>query len=421
MIIFKFCQFHYERLPNLPYRRISIYGLEFLKKREGCKLAAYQDQKLVLIIGYGQTKSDLPYFKHIINGEIKKGLIITQEQANKVLEEVLRVKYVPIVNYFHLHYDFNQNQFDVMISFQYNVKGGLFALTKNFTRNINEISDKILEYNDFNKKMTSYIHTVKFLNINSVYSVYFNFSFDGNKCFWSYRKDVTDYRIDNALYFKGSNNNKLKASFDFLEDEIGTNTTHYSFYIGFYGPIKEGIYYLTLENDIITDPPRFIKNSNQPKGGILMKSFSIYYPIIRIEIYNKDLSDLAYYLYSNVIENIKILAGNMLVIDSLFTFYNKKPNKNFNIKGYFYIFNINRITEKVKNDTILNSQIMESLNKIIQNSEDNNYFYYVSRIQCHSTLNQVYEAIFLYIPIFDIYFYENNIEEIKYDECVLKL
>jgi len=42
---------------------------------------------------------------------------------------------------------------------------------------------------------------------------------------------------------------------------------------------------ITLENDIITDPPRFIKNSNQPKGGILMKSFSIYYPIIRIEIY----------------------------------------------------------------------------------------------------------------------------------------
>ena len=38
-----------------------------------------------------------------------------------------------------------------MVSFQYNVKGGLFALTKNFTRNINEISDKILENNDGGK------------------------------------------------------------------------------------------------------------------------------------------------------------------------------------------------------------------------------------------------------------------------------
>ena len=38
-----------------------------------------------------------------------------------------------------------------MVSFQYNVKGELFALTKNFTRNINEISDKILENNDGGK------------------------------------------------------------------------------------------------------------------------------------------------------------------------------------------------------------------------------------------------------------------------------
>jgi len=150
-----------------------------------------------------------------------------------------------------------------------------------------------------------------------------------------------------------------------------------------------------------------------------MKSFSINYPSFRIEIYNNDLSDLAYYLYYNVFENIKILAGNMLVIDSLFTFYNKKPNKNFNIKGYFKIININRIEEKIKNDIILNCQIIENSNEIISSYHDSIYFYYDSRIQCHSTLNQVYEAISLEIPIFDIYYYKNKIEEYKYDHGIL--
>ena len=51
LVIFKFCQFQYDKLPNLLYRRISLYGLEFLKKREGCKLKAYQDYKKVWTIG----------------------------------------------------------------------------------------------------------------------------------------------------------------------------------------------------------------------------------------------------------------------------------------------------------------------------------------------------------------------------------
>ena len=336
LIIFKFCQFQIELLPNVLYRSISLSGLEFLKEREVCVLKAYQDYKGVWTIGYGQTNYDLEIFKFIINGEIKEGLIITQEQADRILEEVLRVKYVPIVNYFHLYYDFNQNQFDAMVSFQYNVKGGLFALTKNFTRNINEISDKILEYNDggklnlrrrleyelFNKKMTSYIHTLKFLNVDSFYSDIFNFSFDGKQCFGSFdllRIKVCD--INNALYFIGSNYNKLKACIDFQKFGIGTNTNQYEFLIRFYGPVKEGIYHLTLENDIITEPLRYYnENPFQVKGGILMKSFSINFPIFRIEIYNKDLSNLAYCLFPDIFENIKILAGNMLVIDSLFTF-----------------------------------------------------------------------------------------------------
>ena len=148
-------------------------------------------------------------------------------------------------------------------------------------------------------------------------------------------------------------------------------------YIGIYGPIKEGIYHLTLENDIIT------------KGGILMKSFSMNYPIFRIEMYNNNLSDLAYYLYPDVVENIKILAGNMLVIDSLFTFYNKKPNKNFNINGYFYIININRMTEQTKYDIILNCQIFENLNEKINFYYQNTYLYYDSRVQCQSPKSNI--------------------------------
>ena len=425
LIIFKFGQFYISILPNTFYRRISQNGLKFLKEREGCVLKAYQDYKGVWTIGYGQTNFDLEIIKSIINGEIKEGLVITQEQADRILDEVLRVKYVPIVNYFQLHYDFNQNQFDAMVSFQYNVKGGLFALTKNFTRNIKEISDKILEYNDggklnsrrrleyelFNKKLTSYTHTVELLNTDSIYSSHFNFIFDGNECFGYFDLFYTnEFCINNALYFKGSNDFKLKVSFDFQKLGIGINANQYRLNIEFYGPIKKGIYYLTLENDIITEPPRFNENS----GGILMKSFSTNYPTFRIEIYNKELSDLAYYLYDDNIKNIKILAGNMLVIDSLFTFYNKKSNKNFNIKGYFYKININRIQEDIKNYITLNCQIIENTNEIINNHESNFYFYYDSRIQCHSTLDQIYEAICLYIPIFDIYYYKNN-EEYKDD------
>lgn len=82
-------------------------GLNLIKSFEGCRLTAYKDAVNVLTIGYGHT------------GNVKEGQVISQAQAEQLLRDDLNrfengvEKLVTV--------ELNQNQFDALVSFSYNL------------------------------------------------------------------------------------------------------------------------------------------------------------------------------------------------------------------------------------------------------------------------------------------------------------
>ena len=118
---------------------ISSNGLKIIKKYEGCKLTAYKCPAGVWTIGYGHTKG------------VKQGMKITQAQADAYLESDCKT-FVKAVNKYYgtgkNKYNFNQNQFDALVSFTYNCgPGNLKTLLNGGKRSIAEISDAIPKYN----------------------------------------------------------------------------------------------------------------------------------------------------------------------------------------------------------------------------------------------------------------------------------
>lgn len=102
---------------------LSKRGLELIKSFEGCRLTAYQCAAGVWTIGYGHTSG------------VKKGDKITQDQADAFLKSDCSrfVKHVNEINDKY-HYGFNQNEFDALVSFAYNI-GNIKQLTMNGQRN----------------------------------------------------------------------------------------------------------------------------------------------------------------------------------------------------------------------------------------------------------------------------------------------
>lgn len=128
--------------------QLSQKGIDLIKSFEGCpvnkegKCYAYKDAVGVWTIGYGTTNAD----KSITGTTIKEGLTITKSQAEKWLKESVDKKYGPNVMKYNGKYNWNQNQYDALVSFAYNV-GSIDSLVKNGTRTIAQISTAILEYN----------------------------------------------------------------------------------------------------------------------------------------------------------------------------------------------------------------------------------------------------------------------------------
>ena len=122
--------------------KISEKGLALIKEFEGCQLTAYQDEVGVWTIGYGITNAD----KSITGTTIKKGLKITKEKAEEWLEECLNKLYAPKIMKYDVRYNWNQNEFDALLSFAFNL-GSIDQLTANGSRSKSVISNKLLEYN----------------------------------------------------------------------------------------------------------------------------------------------------------------------------------------------------------------------------------------------------------------------------------
>lgn len=112
---------------------ISERGLDLIKSFEGCKLTAYKCPAGVWTIGWGHT------------GDVYEGQTITQNQADKLLEYDMGKYEVKVEKYKDI-YQWNQNEFDALVSFAYNI-GNIDQLTAKGTRSRNVIADKLLAYN----------------------------------------------------------------------------------------------------------------------------------------------------------------------------------------------------------------------------------------------------------------------------------
>jgi lysozyme len=89
----------------------SPRGIDLIKQFEGLRLTAYQDMVGVWTIGYGHTGPD-----------VKPGLTITQQRAEQLLINDL-VQFERGVNDL-VTVQINQNQFDALVSFTYNLGVG---------------------------------------------------------------------------------------------------------------------------------------------------------------------------------------------------------------------------------------------------------------------------------------------------------
>lgn len=116
---------------------ISKSGLNFIKKWEGGPWlqAKRFGSERYLSIGYGHYGPD-----------VKIGQTITQAEAEALLKKDVQ-NAVNHVNYMNnkYAYDFNQNEFDALVSFAYNI-GSINQLTANGTRSKKVIAEKMLLY-----------------------------------------------------------------------------------------------------------------------------------------------------------------------------------------------------------------------------------------------------------------------------------
>lgn len=113
--------------------KISQNGINLIKESEGIRLEAYQDSVGVWTIGFGHTRGVYP------------GMTISQSQAEQFLKEDITSHVSGIYRYITI--ELNQNQFDALASFHYNLGANILAGTtllayinsKNFQAAANEM------------------------------------------------------------------------------------------------------------------------------------------------------------------------------------------------------------------------------------------------------------------------------------------
>lgn len=121
--------------------KISVKGINLIKKFEGCRLKAYKatPQEKYYTIGYGHYGQD-----------VRADQVITQEQADNYLKKDLE-KFENYVNTI-VKLRLTQNQFDALVSFTYNCGPGCLKTLVN-KRNCDQIANALLLYNKQNGKV----------------------------------------------------------------------------------------------------------------------------------------------------------------------------------------------------------------------------------------------------------------------------
>ena len=126
--------------------KISQKGLDLIKKYEGLRLKPYKRVSGVWTIGYGHTQG--------INENTKP---ITEERAEQLLRDDLKYFEGLVNNKKNVPQNINQNQFDALVSFAFNLGGGNLKELCNANyppgkKTVNHIADEIILYNKVNKQ-----------------------------------------------------------------------------------------------------------------------------------------------------------------------------------------------------------------------------------------------------------------------------
>lgn len=95
--------------------KTSENGIKIIKKFEGCKLEAYRCPSGILTIGYGHTQN------------VNAGETITRRQALYFLEKDIEVAEKAVNSLVKV--TLNQNQYDALVSFVFNVGYGNFRIS----------------------------------------------------------------------------------------------------------------------------------------------------------------------------------------------------------------------------------------------------------------------------------------------------
>ena len=119
--------------------KTSSIGIELIKRYEGCYLESYKCPAGVWTIGYGHTKN------------VRAGMKITKVEAEQMLKEDLGT-YEAKVEKYNKKYAWNQNEFDALVSFAFNI-GSINQLTAFGIRPKDVIKDKMLLYTKANGKV----------------------------------------------------------------------------------------------------------------------------------------------------------------------------------------------------------------------------------------------------------------------------
>jgi lysozyme len=99
--------------------KVSKTGIELIKKHEGFVPTVYSDPAGLPTIGYG-TYLNTP---ELISEYT--GTTITEEEATALLVDHVRAKVEPVINAY-VDVDINQNQYNALASFIYNLGSGNF-------------------------------------------------------------------------------------------------------------------------------------------------------------------------------------------------------------------------------------------------------------------------------------------------------
>ena len=113
---------------------IGNAGLELIKSYEGCRLSAYKCPSNKWTIGWGRTSG------------VYEGMVISQAQADQFLFEDVQ-RFVNAVNQYQARFNFNQNEFDALVSFTYNCGDGSLANVMSCCNTKKEIAEECKLYN----------------------------------------------------------------------------------------------------------------------------------------------------------------------------------------------------------------------------------------------------------------------------------